>query len=184
MKTLVAYMSQTGNTKKVAEAIFDEADGEKEIKRIEEVASIAGYDIAFLGFPVHGEGPDKKTRKLLEKHCTNGANVALFITHASPEGDSPELQNWLAKYKEAACEANVVGMFDCQGQLAKMIKFIMSIYPNPKYRTWAKMDNSKGQPDGTRLERARAFARNVQRNFNDNERATKPEPEEVTSDVG
>jgi len=39
VKTLVTYMSKTGNTKKVAEAIFDEINGEKEIKTIDEVDS-------------------------------------------------------------------------------------------------------------------------------------------------
>jgi hypothetical protein len=42
-----------------------------------------------------------------------------------------------------------------------MIKLFMSIYPNRTYRKWAKMDNSKGQPDQKRLERARSFARTV-----------------------
>lgn len=37
MKVLVAYMSQTGNTKEVAEAIFDEIKCEKEIKRLNEI---------------------------------------------------------------------------------------------------------------------------------------------------
>jgi flavodoxin len=161
MKALVAYMSQTGNTRKVAEAIFDEIPGEKEMKKIEEVESIEGYDIAFLGFPVHGEGPDKKAREALQRHCTAGRRVALFITHASPEGDSPELQKWLAGFRQAASGAEVVGTFDCQGQLAGMIKLFMSVYPNQTYRKWAKMDNSKGQPDQTRLERARSFARTV-----------------------
>ena len=37
MKSLVTYMSQTGNTKKIAEAIFEELPGEKEIKPLDEV---------------------------------------------------------------------------------------------------------------------------------------------------
>ncbi len=37
MKTLVTYMSQTGNTKKIAEAIYGELEGEKDIKPIAEV---------------------------------------------------------------------------------------------------------------------------------------------------
>ena len=52
-KVLVAYMSKTGNTKKVAEVIYDEIQGEKEIKTIEEVESLNSYDLAFLGFPIH-----------------------------------------------------------------------------------------------------------------------------------
>ena len=48
MKVLVAYKSVTGNTKKVAEAIFNEIEGEKEIKNLKEIKGIEGYDLAFL----------------------------------------------------------------------------------------------------------------------------------------
>lgn len=167
MKVLVAYMSQTGNTKKVAEAIFGEIKDEKDIRKIDEVDSLEGYDLAFLGFPIHGEKVEKKVAKLLTKHCSAGRNVALFITHASPEGNFPGLQGWLNECKQMASGANIVGMFDCQGQLAKAIKFIMSIYPNAKYRRWAKMDSSQAQPDESRLERARAFARQTMKEFHE-----------------
>jgi flavodoxin len=167
MKVLVAYMSQTGNTKKVAEAIFGEINDDKDIKKIDEVASLEGYDLAFLGFPIHGEKVEKKVANLLTKHCTAGRNIALFVTHGSREGDAPELQRWLTECKQMASEANIVGMFDCQGQLAKAIKFIMSIYPNAKYRQWAKMDSSQGQPDESRLKRAGAFARQTMKEFHE-----------------
>ena len=160
MKTLVAYLSQTGNTKKVAEAIYGEIDGPKDVMPFSQINSLDGYDIAFLGFPVHGEGPDKKEVGLLEKYCTGGKKVALFITHASPEG-ADETKGWLKKFEQAARCATIVDTFDCQGQLAGGIKFFMSIWPNATYRRWAKADNSHGQPDEARLERARAFSRDV-----------------------
>jgi len=160
MKVLVAYLSKTGNTKKVAEAIFQEISDEKEIRPIEAMDSIEGYDIAFLGFPIHAMGPDKKTVELLEKHCVNGRNVALFITHMAPE-DAQELPTWLDKFRQAACGANVVDVFDCQGQVAKPIKLFMLMAPDAKLRSWARKDNSKGQPDKARLDRARAFSRDV-----------------------
>jgi flavodoxin len=159
MKVLVAYMSKTGNTKKVAEAIFGEIREEKEIKRIDEVDSLEGYDLAFLGFPIHAEGPDKQVKAFLERQ-TKGHTIALFITHAAPE-DAEELPTFLEKFRDAAAGADLVGMFDCQGQLAAMVKFIMKIHPNAKFRAWAKQDNSQGQPDAARLERARAFAREI-----------------------
>ena len=160
MKALVAYMSQTGNTKKVAEAIFEGIEDEKEIKRIEDVDSLEGYDIAFLGFPVHKMGPDGKTTKLLEKHCINGRDVVLFITHAAPE-NSPDLPPMLEQFRQAARGANIIDMFDCQGELGKTIKLVMSLMPDARLRKWAKEDNSKGQPDQARLDRARFFSRNV-----------------------
>jgi flavodoxin len=157
-RVLVAYMSSTGNTKKVAEAIYGEVSAEKEIKSISEVQDIGGYDLAFLGFPTHGYGPDKKTIRLLQMHCMKGRKVALFVTHGAPENE-PEVPEWMAKFKQAASEAELVGFFDCQGQLAKSAKFIMSISPNKKLRADAKKDNSLGQPDKTRLDNARSFAR-------------------------
>ncbi len=157
MKALVAYMSSTGNTKKIAEAIYGEIDGEKEIKPIAEVRSIEGYDLAFLGFPTHGYGPDKKTQEILERLCTRGSNVALFVTHAAPENE-PDVPNWMAKFKQAASGAEVVAIFDCQGQLAGSAKFFMRLM-GKKHREEVRKDSSIGQPDATRIERARAFAK-------------------------
>jgi flavodoxin len=62
MKVLVAYMSWTGNTQKVAEAIYDAIPQPKEIKRVEDVTSLEGYDLAFLGFPIHNLGPDERAK--------------------------------------------------------------------------------------------------------------------------
>jgi flavodoxin len=166
MKILVAYLTKTGNTKKIAEAIFGDLAGEKVIKPIEEVESLDGYDVAFLGFPIHQMGPDKKTAKLLAKHCVNGRKVVLFITHAGPEG-APDLQPMLEKFRQAARGAELIDMFDCQGELAKGIKRIMSIMPNAQFRNWAREDNSQGQPDQTRIDRAKAFARDMMRKLQD-----------------
>ena len=160
MRVLVAYMSKTGNTRKVADAIFGEIDCEKEIMPLEDVKDLSGYDLSFLGFPMHQYGPDKKAQRFLQKHCQEGRDVALFVTHAAPEGGA-ELAAWLEKFWDAAAGANIVGKFDCQGQLAKGIRFIMSIIPDANVRAQAKEDGSRGQPDAERLERARAFAREV-----------------------
>ncbi len=168
MKVLVAYMSKTGNTRKIAEAICGEINDEKEIKPIDRVDTLEGYDVSFLGFPIEKEGPSKKAAQIMEKLCVNNKNVVLFITHAAQE-ESPELLPMLAKFKDAARGARVVDMFDCQGELARAVKMIMSVMPNAKYRRWAKLDNSQGQPDQTRIERARAFSRSVIQRLHDEE---------------
>jgi len=183
MKVLVTYLSNTGNTKKVAEAIFGEIDQEKEIRKIDEVESIEGNDITFLGFPIHQMGPDKKEAKLLEKHCINGRNVILFITHAAPE-NSPDLPPMLDKFRQAARNANIIDMFDCQGELDRTTKRIMSVLPNARLRNWAKIDNSTGQPDQDRLERARDFSRNVMQRLHDSEQTSavkEPDKKEVAA---
>jgi hypothetical protein len=160
MRILVAYMSKTGNTKKVAQAIYEALDCEKEIMPIGQVVDIGGYDLSFLGFPVQRFGPDPKAVAFLRKQCQPGRDVALFVTHAAPE-DAAELPGWLEGFGNAASGANIVGMFDCQGQLAKGVKFIMSVIPNRELRAMARRDNSQGQPDAARLDRARAYAREM-----------------------
>jgi flavodoxin len=152
VKVLVAYMSRTGNTKKVAEAIYDAIPQPKEIKRVEDVESLEGYDLSFLGFPMHNFGPDKQAKAFLETHVKDRV-IALFVTHMAPE-DAPSLQGWLQKYRDAAVGANIIGVFDCQGQASGLIRIIMLI-PLAFMRA---ADTSQGQPDAARLERARAFA--------------------------
>jgi len=159
-RVLVTYMTSTGNTKKVAEAVYSEIAHEKEIKPISEVADLGPYDLSFIGLPTHGYGPDKKAKELLAQLCKDRKKVALFVTHAAPEGEE-EVSEWMDKFRHAAAGAEVVGLFNCQGELAKGVKFIMKISPNKELRSQAKRDNSKGQPDAARLERARAFARDT-----------------------
>ncbi len=163
MKVLVAYLSQTGNTKKIAEAIYGEIKAEKEIKPLKEVSDLGGYDLAFLGFPTHQYGPDKRTKEFLQKTCTDGKKIALFVTHGAPENE-PDVLQWMDKFKNAASRAELVGFFDCQGQLSSGTKFFMKIMSR-KTREEARRDNSRGQPDATRVERARTFARDTMESF-------------------
>lgn len=160
MKVLVAYVSRTGNTKKVAEVIFGEIQAQKDIKELKDVNSLEGYDLTFIGFPIENYGPAKEAKDFLEKHAKS-KKVALFITHAAPEDSGEFLKEWLEKCRSAAAGADLVGVFDCQGELAQNIKDAMSKHQDPKIRYWVEMDNSQDQPDATRLERACVFAKDV-----------------------
>ncbi len=157
MKVVVGYMSRTGNTKKVAEAIFQEIGGEKEIQRAEEIDDLESYDLVFFGFPIEGYGPSKEARDFLDKRCA-GKNVALFVTHAAPEG-SEILEKWLANCREAAAGSKLVGMFNCQGDLSEDMRQMMSKHDDPMVRRWAELSVPQGNPDAARLARARVFAR-------------------------
>jgi flavodoxin len=163
MRILVAYMSQTGNTKKVAEAIFNSVPQQKEIKHIGEVQSLDGYNLIFLGFPVHNFGPDEQSANFLKLYTKN-QNLALFITHAAPEGGAV-VDDWVQKFADAAKEANICGLFDCQGELSQQVKNVMLNHCSVEIRRWAKADNSKGKPDEIQLERARVFAADTIKNF-------------------
>jgi len=160
MKTLVTYFSQTGNTKKVAEAIFEGIQGEKEIRDISEVDSLNGYDLAFVGFPIHAFAPPAPVKLFLQNKC-EGRKLVLFMTHAQPE-DYEELGEWIKTCKNEAASAEVIDVFTCQGEIMASILEAMQNNDDPYMQKLAKgAATSKGQPDASRLDRARSFARKM-----------------------
>jgi flavodoxin len=164
MKVLVAYQSQTGNTKKVAEAIYGEIQGEKEFKELNELKGLEGYDLFFVGFPIHAYGPAHQAKVFLEEHAA-GKNVVLFTTHASSE-DEELLKEWLDVCRAAAIGANIVGMFNCRGELSEKVAELMKSSGDPKLDAWAdRRSDTIGQPDAARLERARTFTRDIMAKF-------------------
>jgi hypothetical protein len=159
MKVLVAYLSQTGHTKQVTEAIYGVVEAEKELCPLSEVTSLAGYDLAFVGFPIHRSGPCAEAKEFLATRCA-GQDIALFVTHASPE-EAASLALCLAGCRKAVVGARVAGLFHCRGQLAQPVKEAMLKSHVPQLQAWAEADDSQRQPDAARLERARAFAREM-----------------------
>ncbi len=160
MKVLVAYMSQTGNTKKVAEAIHGGIAGDKEIKELKDVDSLEGYDLSFLGFPIHAFGPAQEAEKFIQKHST-GKKVALFVTHAALES-SELLGDWLVKCRDAAAGAEILGLFNCQGELSQPVMDMLLKSDDPNMRSFGEQGPAtKGQPDESRMEKAHEFAREI-----------------------
>jgi flavodoxin len=161
MKTLVTYFTDSGNTKKVAEAIFDAIEGEKEIFPIGDVEALEGYDLIFVGSPMHGFGLNENIKEFIEAKA-KGRNIALFVTHASPEEAEEQLRPWLENCKKEAAGANLVGFFNCQGEMHKDLADHMMKMDDPRMVKWGSHRHmTLGQPDETRLERARFFARDV-----------------------
>ncbi len=51
MKSLIVYASQSGNTKKLATAVYDSLEGEKELCDVDQVPSgNLAYDLVAVGF--------------------------------------------------------------------------------------------------------------------------------------
>jgi flavodoxin len=100
MHALVAYYSESDNTKKLAEALASGL-GTKPV-RIEDVdvKSLAAYDLVCIGTPVQYGGPAAKVRDFIARMpAMNGKKCAAFCTmHAF--GDANTLQT-LKKSLEA-----------------------------------------------------------------------------------
>ncbi|MFX1393313.1 MAG: flavodoxin family protein [Promethearchaeota archaeon] len=160
MTVLVTYLSLSGQTKKIAEAIYEEIETEKEIKPISEVENLEGYDFAFIGTPVHSFGPDNNVRMFLKKQA-KGKKIAMFVTHAMPPG-MEMLKGILAKCKKAANQANLIGFFDCQGEMAEDIAKSLMESGNPQLAQFGKMrEVTIGHPDADEIYNARIFAKEI-----------------------
>ncbi|ADE36595.1 flavodoxin family protein [Methanohalophilus mahii] len=160
MKVLITYITRTGNTKKVAEAIYDGIDEQKEMKPLDEVNNLDGYNLTFIGFPINQFYPPEKAQKFLSNQ-TSGKDIALFMTHAVPEGTGLIL-DWISTAKEMASEANIIGTFNCQGKVARKVLDILQDSDDPEMRAFANMCVlAKEQPDRIRLQKAHKFAKSM-----------------------
>ncbi|UGV39830.1 flavodoxin domain-containing protein [Methanococcoides orientis] len=161
MKTLVSYMSQTGNTKKIAEAIYDEIADEKEIKDIKDLSNFEGYDLVFVGFPVLQFNVPENVSKIVKENVA-GKDIAFFMTHGVPEGFEA-IKSWTGSLKDIAAKGNLLGTFECQGEIAQQVLDMLEKSDDPEMKAFAALGPAaKGQPDEAHLQKAKDFAKEVQ----------------------
>jgi hypothetical protein len=97
-------------------------------------------------------------KEFLENNAA-GRQIALFITHGVME-DSPELPEWLGNCKAPAAGAVLLGVFNCQGEVDENVIELLLKSDNEMLRQFGEQGpSSKGQPDASRLDKAREFAR-------------------------
>lgn len=116
MTCLVLYSSVTGNTKKLAEAIYEQLDGQKAIHTIKEPVNFADYDLLLLGYWVKKGGCDKLTKKIWEN--IHGKKIMLFGTMGT-DVNSEAGKALMKRIEEALPKDNtIVGHFACQGEMS------------------------------------------------------------------
>jgi flavodoxin len=157
-KTLITYFSRTGNTKKVAEAIYQSLEGEKEIKPIEETHDLEVYDLIFIGFPVHSHSVPYKVEQFL-KGIPPNKKMAFFSTHGSLKGHRLS-QEALEHASVVASQAKVLGTFSCRGKLS--LQALEALGKSPEHQEWTDMAASANtHPDEHDLADAKVFAREI-----------------------
>lgn len=156
MKVLVAYYSDTGNTKKVADAVYDAiGESEKEICLAKEASNLSDYDLIFCGFPVQSMGLPAKMEEFV-KGIPEGKNVAFFATHGSLRGGELAITAFYAALGLAK-NLKVMGTFGCRGVVKQAI--VDALLKKAEHRGWAlEAQSAVGHPDEADLEDAKAFA--------------------------
>lgn len=156
MKTLVTYFSLTGNTQKIAEAIYETLKHDKEIEKIDECSDLDEYTLVFVGFPVHSHSVPFKVEAFL-KNIPQGKKIALFSTHGSLTG-SQLSREALENAVVLAPKAKVLGSFSCRGKISS--EDLEVLMRSPEHAAWTEMAvSARNHPDQNDLDDARAFAR-------------------------
>ncbi len=154
MKILVTYYSETGNTEKIAYAIYNAIKDKKDIKKVQDVENPAEYDLIFYGFPVHGHSlPDKAAGFL--KTLSEGQKIAFFSTHGSLRGGILSRQAFEHAFSLVP-KAKVLGHFSCRGRVDS--KLLDKLEKDIQHKAWAKeASGAVLHPDEHDIEDAKKF---------------------------
>ncbi|MCE7747142.1 MAG: hypothetical protein GPJ51_02015 [Candidatus Heimdallarchaeota archaeon] len=178
MKILVTYHSVTGNTKKIAEAIYETSseNHEADLKDMNDISmkDFANYDLVFLGSACHDSDLALPVLQLLEQTpSASGFKLAGFVTHASYTSEAGEYEKsmyeqWAGKciksFESFAHNNNIkfLGFFNCMGIPSPPIeKFIHDQIVTDKEQWSIYLEIIKKHPDENDLANAREFARAI-----------------------
>ena len=124
MKTLITYSTLTGNTKKVAEAVFEAVSGEKELLPVKEVKNHEDYDKIIVGHWVDKGDANEESKKFME--LIKNKKVGTFGTLGAYP-DSDHAKNCVKKISDSLKENNneIIAEFICQGAIDPKLMEVM-----------------------------------------------------------
>ena len=162
MKTLVAYSSLTGNTKKVAESVYEVIQGEKEIISLnkEITTDINDFDRIIVGFWVDKGGADARAKKFIKS--ISGKEVA-YICTLGAYPDSEHADKVRERAEKLLSENNrFIGGFLCQGKVdpklvEKMGKFPLNLIHPLNPERLKRIEDAKSHPDEKDLLNAQEY---------------------------
>jgi flavodoxin I len=170
LKVLVAYYSDTGNTEKIAKAIYEEASKkhQAQLKKIKEVKpeDLGNYDFVFLGSPCHSGDLAAPAKKLLAAIPKSPRyKLAAFLTHMSEvskdHGGYNACIRSLEDFKKDK-QVDLKGVYDCQGvpsqQVAELIKKVRNL-PAEEFEN--RMKEARKHPSAEDIQKAKEFVAKV-----------------------
>ncbi len=169
MKVLITYFSQTGNTEQIANAIHQEMSGshEADLAKLEEVSadSLGGYDVIFVGSPIHGNGLAAPVRELMEALPESSPfKLAGFVTHASSAYEREGFDQGMKSLEDISTSKNIayLGVFDCEGRMAPMLQPMVKEARGVSDEEWDKrMAELDQHPSAEDEQKAKEFAREI-----------------------
>ncbi len=122
MKILVTYSSKTGNTKRLAEGIYNGlGDVDKTILPMNEATDLHEYDIVLAGYWVDKGGPNTEAAEYLK--TIKGKKVGVFATLAFWPDSEHGYNSILAGEALVKEDNHIIGKYICQGAIdPKMVE--------------------------------------------------------------
>lgn len=160
MKSLVLWSSRTGNTKAVAQAIYDALPGEKDIVEEGREKDTSGYDVIFVGFWGFRRGADTAARRTLAS--LHNKKVAIYGT-AGTYPDSAAARDYLANAAALLPEdSTCLGTFICQGRvhsfhIGKRSEHAQKVHPMTPERL-KRLEEAEKHPNEEDFRNAAAWA--------------------------
>ena len=182
MKILITYFSQTGNTKRIAEAIYEEIshNHETELKAVKKVKveNLDNYDLVFIGSACHDTDLAKPILRFLKKIPKSPKfKVAGFFTHATTPPEKDKRDNSLFEQWAGNCiktfekfekekQIDYKGHFRCQGLPSPPIeKFIHQTIIKDENEWKEYLTEVTKHPNTLDIENAKKFARDILNNL-------------------
>lgn len=165
MKVLVTYMSKTGNTKKVADKVFNTLTGDKAITKLDITKDISTFDFIIIAFPIMNMGIPENVNSYV-RSMPKGKKIALCMTHAM-SSNNPMLKKLLKTCIDATVNLTLIDYFHCQGELSKEVASYLKKNQDPKLRAFGEMQaGTIGYPGGKELNDASAFTIKLMKELN------------------
>lgn len=162
MKYAVIYQSKSGNTREIAEEIFNSlSTDEKEIQDIDCEEEIPQADIYLIGFGIRNQMCSMDIINCFDQ--ITGGRFAIFATcgYVATEQYKASLEKRLDVWMPE--DADYLGMFLCQGNVSNEgQKNMLDQMPEEAERMEQLFAYGKTHPDSADLEKAAQFARKIQ----------------------
>lgn len=161
MRIAIFYQSKSGNTKAIAEEIYDCLYGEEvTLHDIDKTTVIPKADIYFVGFGVHNYNCSMGVVDFFEE--LDRPNLALFMTSGLLPTEkykdkiSENVKVWLPD------ECNLIASYMCQGKTeAQVQEIIISKYKEAEDELIKMFEEGANHPNYEDISNARKFARFV-----------------------
>lgn len=159
MKILVTYSSKTGNTEKIANAVYEALkDKDADIKKIAD-ADFGGYDVIVLGYWLKSGTANDEAAEAMKK--LSGKKVVLFGTLGAGDYDGYHKQsiNNVEKLLPSDCALLDHKLFRCTSIRLKALREQYAKEPNDAQVKWLLEDYEKNanRPDEEDFKDAREF---------------------------